>query len=224
MELITQWINNPRRDYSVGVQLYCMHGGDATLKRLFTAEAETKYKAEKLLKALKAIADGTETIKKAETEQATIETTTAATQATFYKGWPKESNRDETENSLWEKAVTLLKTIAHIHGTLMHLPSDADRCQAVFELLRYDEDLDDVYAAKEYYRENGCLPGKEADLEYLTDAFLIGQRISNLGRYIRREKANVAKNAANVEAVSRLQAFTKEFNYYAKKLGKEPVI
>src|SRR4051812_30773935 len=99
MELVTQWINNNSRNYDVGVQLYCMHGTDAGLKRLFAAEAETPFKRQKLFKSMKALVDGTETILQKQAEQAKSENASAATQATFTKGWPKESNRDSIEMS-----------------------------------------------------------------------------------------------------------------------------
>ncbi len=213
MKLIEDWLKGGQ-NYAVGVRLYMQYGRDKNLQRLFTSEGETPFKKQKLVAALKDLVAGEPSAK-----TAPVPTSITTTQDAFVKTWPASANTDDVLQDLWNQARLLLKEIAEIHGKLDVVPDDEQRRKLAFELLRKDEQLDEVYNQRDFYQKHGKPMATEPTFQIITDPWLMAKRLANLKRYIRREKQAVAKDAANQAAADRLKQYTTEFNIYAAKIG-----
>jgi hypothetical protein len=223
MEAIKAWLKG-QKQYAVGVRLYMLYGKNEQLKRLLSAEAVSPFKIQQLEAGLKALVTGEEVVKLAEKEAAEEASTTTITQNTFIKNWPAEQCGTDVERSLWEKARLLLKEIAALHASLPLLPDDNARRDAAFELLDKDDELDQVYASRDYYKQHGKLPFSDNNTSaYLTDPFAIASRMVTLSRYIRRYRTALEKNATNVMAAQLLEGYSTEYNYYARMTKKPEV-
>jgi hypothetical protein len=117
----------------------------------------------------------------------------------------------------------LLKEIAAIHSTLPLL-DPPKRLAAALTLLRKDDELDGIYEQRDYYEKHGALPGIPDASPLIEDPFLMGNRLANLKRYIRREKQAVAADPEHAGAKGRLASYVHEYNQYMRKLGKEEVV
>jgi S-adenosylmethionine/arginine decarboxylase-like enzyme len=221
MDIIKKWLANGKV-YKVGVAIYNQLGTDLLLKKLFTSEAETPYKRDRLTKALQEIANTSTAQVKEIDSQKNEQSTAVATVANFTKIWPRETCKDATETELWNQAVLLLKERSHLHSLLFSATSDDQRREIAFRLLRKDERLDKVYADREYYQKNKHLPDQKDKPQYVTDPGIMVTRIANLQRYINRVKKTLTQGP-NADAQARLEEFVKEYNHYAKIVGKEEV-
>jgi hypothetical protein len=219
MEIIKKWIASGKV-YRVGVAIYNQLGSDQLLKKLFNSEAETPYKRERLLKELKKIAADSNNQQSAIQAQKNEQSPVVATVANFSKIWPRDSCIDAVETELWNQAVVLLKERSHLHSLLFTATSDEQRREIAFKLLRKDDRLDKIYGDRDYYRKNKHLPDQSNKPQYVTDPGIMITRITNLQRYINREKKKL-KDGPNAAAQARLTAFIQEYNHYAKIIGKE---
>lgn len=215
MKLIDDWLRGGQ-PYTVGVRLYMQYGADKQMHRLFSSEGESAFKKQKLREALAALATGN----KQPATGTHKPTPVASTQEVFAKSWPAAKNTSDTMRDLWEQARLLLKEIAEIHGKLDVVPDTDQRRKLAFELLRKDEELDGVYAQRDFYETHQKLPDVAPSFSPISDPYLMANRIASLKRYVRREKQKVAADANNQAAVLRLKQYTEEYNYYATKLGK----
>lgn len=213
MDVIEAWLHG-KRDYATGVRLYMQHGTDPAFKKLFTTEAETPFKKQKLFKLLQQISQGSNSPE--ETSQIIGD---AQNQSNPSKSWRKTDNKDSVELGLWEKYRLTHKQLDDLHSQLLLFNNDDDRKEAAFRILRLDEELDEIIATRDHYRKEGKLPNTAAT-EIITDPFLMANRINCLKRYIRREKQAVAKDAGNVKAAARLKDNIDELNIYLRKLNQ----
>lgn len=238
MKLIEQWLQGGQ-PYNIGVKLYLMYGADVQLKRLLSTEGETAFKKQQLAAALRQLVQPAPLVGQPEMTATGLsgnpialsgnltalsgnpspKDNTPTTHEVFAKQWPSSLNKDDVLKGLHEQARLLLKEIASMHASLLHLPDD-ERKQTAFALLRKDDDLDALYYQRDYYLQHGRLPDQPG-FELIADPLLAAQRIANLKRYIRREKLAVKKDAGNVGAIARLKAFEDEMNAYKVKFGKE---
>jgi hypothetical protein len=208
--IITDWLS--RKDYIEGVRIYLKHGQDPALKKLFTSEQKTAYKEQRLERALGEILRGTEVVKPA--EKPTISIT--------MKSWPIEAAKDDVLKALRSDWLRKFKEMQDLRSQLMLLPNDDQRGEAALNILRLDDECDQIYAKRDYYLEHGTLPAAPEE-EFIIDPILAAQRMQTLHRYIRRERLNLKKDPANVGAAARKARFIKEFNYYAQRFGVNPV-
>lgn len=246
MKEIAEWLKGPRH-YRVGVMLYLKHGTNALLKKSLVDEPESKYKKDKLVKSFErmlekevqplrvelpsALATGKKekapTNIKPETSNLKPELASdsknplegAEGQSFTPKSWSRSDCKDDYEIKLWEKAMRLLKEIAAHHANLSAAFSDYERREIAFNLLRKDDELDAVYEERDYYRQHKVAK-EAAGIEYITDPFLMAQRLVNLKRYIRREKQNIVSKGDTSDRRERLSDYVKEYNYYAEKMQK----
>jgi hypothetical protein len=238
MDEIKAWLQGPKQ-YRVGVMLYLKHGTNALFKKSLVQEGESAFKKQKLHKELASLIEASASIQKptphpakaAATAQGIApddkdtssdtepEQTETQNPLQGGGGWPRSACRDDYELSLWEKAMLLLKQIAALHAKLSECFSDFERRSVAFNLLRLDDELDDVYEKRDHYRATKSQK-EEVTIEIITDPFLMGQRLANLTRYIRREKQNLTTKGATTDRQKRLSDYLQEYNYYAEKLNR----
>jgi hypothetical protein len=214
MQVIKDWLKGGQ-SYDVGVRLYMRYGRDKQLQRLFTSEGPSDFKRKKLASALKEIAELGEA-KPPPMKAITVSVDT--TQANFIKSWP-EPTKDDEAKLLWHEARLLLKEIAEIHGKLDVVPSDEERRKLAFQLLRKDEELDQVYVKRDFFLKHQKMPVEALPFIPITDPHLLAKRLANLQRYVRREKLAIDKDETNEQAKGRLAVFEAELNYYKEKTG-----
>jgi hypothetical protein len=215
MNLIEAWLKGGQ-PYAIGVRLYMLHGRDKSLHRLFNSEGETPFKKQKLAAALRELVSGAPATSKGSKPAPVY----AHTQEVFAKSWPESKNTTDTHSQLWQQARLLLKEIAELHGKLDVVGDVDERRQIAFQLLRKDDDLDEIYAQRDFLTEHGHLPKPQPSFQTITDPYLMAQRIANLKRYLRRERKAVATDPENEVAAARLKEYTEEYNHYAIKLGR----
>jgi 2-phospho-L-lactate guanylyltransferase (CobY/MobA/RfbA family) len=247
MDDIKAWLQGPKH-YRVGVMLYLKHGTNALFKKSLVQEGESAFKKHKLVKELSSIEASAsmafDSVKasasigfasdKAETQKQELKQEPAPskinepspTEAPLSprrgaggEGWPRSSCRDDYELSLWERAMLLLKQIAALHAKLSECFSDFERRSVAFNLLRMDDELDDIYEKRDHYRATKSQK-EEVAIEIITDPFLMGQRLANLTRYIRREKQNIITKGDTTDRQKRLSDYLAEYNLYAEKLNR----
>lgn len=205
MDDIKAWLQS--KDYLEGVRLYLELGSDENLIELFTSEARTDYKAKRLEKALRDLA-------KADPGKPAPAPTRVISAPV--KDWPDDP--DDVMKALKADATRKFKELQDLRSQLLLLPDDHARGTAAHAILRLDDEMTEIWAKRDYYKEHGRLPAEQQD-PYVTDPFIMGKRMETLRRYIRRERDHLAKDAGNVGAASRLKKFIKEFNFYAERLG-----
>ena len=212
MEMIKAWLNGSR-NYAMGVKLYVQHGDEPLLKKLFISEGETPYKRERLEIALNELFRDS----KPSTADNTSPDYTPKKQ--FEKQWRADDLKDDIEKSLWQQYRLKHKEMDDLRSQLLHFSSVEECREAAFKILRLDEELDEVIYCRNFYKEHGRLPETE-QVQYITDPFLMADRMSNLKRYIRREKQALEKDSGNTAAACRKKEFVDELNHYLNKLGK----
>jgi hypothetical protein len=178
---------------------------------MLSSEGETPFKKAKLIAEIEKLDLPEEKQQKIQVQE--IAQVQEKSTGNFFKNWPKESNKDDIELSLWLKASRLLKEIADMHSQLTLLPTDEERGRMAFALLDKDDELDKVYEQRDYYQTHGRLPNDQ-EIEYITDPKAIAKRLVALQRYIRREKQNLKDNPANTEAAARLARWEQEYKHY----------
>jgi hypothetical protein len=217
MELIKDWLSGSR-PYVIGARLYEMYGDNDLLKKMFSAETVTDYKKKRLATELQKIIDDSPTQEQpaGSTGQPVPVPTTKHARA-----WRKEDNKNDIELSLWEEYRIIHKQMDDLRSQLLLIPNDQERKTAALKILRLDDQLDEIISNRNYYLNHGTLPNQQTvQLHYLTDALLIGTRVENLRRYIRREKNALSKNPQNISAAKRKAEFVDEINHYLKQLNK----
>jgi hypothetical protein len=207
MQEIKAWLQS--KDYIEGVRLYLEHGTDENLIELFTSEARTDYKAQRLERALRELAKGDPQPKKP--DPVPVATVNA---------WPEET--DDILSALKADAMRKFKEMQHIRSQLLLLPDDHTRGEAAHNVLRLDDEITEIWRKRDYYKEHGRLPAEQQD-PYVTDPLRMGKRMETLRRYIRRERDHLAKDPGNVAAAVRRKKFIKEYNFYAERLGGDHI-
>jgi hypothetical protein len=210
MESITNWLQS--KDYVEGIRLYLEHGQDPGLKNLFTAEKQTPYKEQRLEKALREVLKGSEVVKPEERPAISI----------TMKSWPIEAAKDDVLKALRAEWLRLFKEMQDLRSQLMLLPTDEIRGETAHRILELDDQCEDLYHKRDYYLEHGKLPQAKTD-EYIVDPVKAAKRMEMLGRYIRRERANLKKDPGNIGAAARKQKFVKEYNHYAQRFGVDHI-
>jgi hypothetical protein len=239
LEAIQAWLNS-KRPYRVGVMLYLEHGQNNLFKKALATEGESRYKLDRIVKELTALnmVEGTALAKppvqnarlaqpaKQPVRQADpppvisgVKKKETAAQRYIPKSWPRADCRDDYEAMLWEKAMLLLKEIASLHAKLSECFSDYERRTVAFNLLRKDDALDDLYELRDHYRTTKSKK-EDVPVEYVTDPFMMAQRLDNLKRYLRREKLHLQTLGDTTERRERIEAYRIEYNFYAEKMGK----
>jgi len=213
MQAIQQWLDSGR-PYVVGVSLYMRYGHNANLKRLLTTEQQSPFKTEQLHKAL---------LDLVKQEHKTSAAPSAPTPSKVILTWTQPADSNKVELALWHKARLLLKEIGVLHSSLTIITQIEARRDAALLLLDKDDELNDVYTQRDYYRLHGHLPEESNEAGYFSNPFDIARRMQTVKRAIRKFKARVAKNANDVVAAGKLQQLTNEHNYYAHLL-KVPLL
>jgi hypothetical protein len=214
MDLIRAWLKG-NKDYKTGVKLYVQFGGDSLVKRLYTTEKETPFKKGQLEADLRALLNEQSFQDLSDQPTAPIINT-----QNIVKAWPADSCRDDLEKAIRTRWLMKFKEMQDLRSQLLYLPTDDQRCDAAFRILRLDRECDQLYYERDHYRQHGRLPLDDTTDDYIQDPMVMAMRITSLQRYIRREAVNLSRDPSNKDAAARRLKFITELNFYYNKLGK----
>ena len=210
METIRLWLNG-NRDYAAGVKLFLLYGKDKLLKRLFTEEACTDYKKKKLIEVLQGML---------------LENKADATEAaTPQKNKIRVVKEEQAPDQEWSKTFDDVEAALHakwkpLYVEMMDLCSrlgDVSRAgkkypgkkleagKMVFRILDLDDQCDDIYSQRDFYRENKRLPEAKGYGQLCVDPLQVPTKLKNHERYVRQYKTQLSLYPANVEAAKNLQ-------------------
>lgn len=227
MNDIRDWYNG-RRNYKEGVALYLKHGNNAQLKRLFTAEAETPFKKEKLISAIGEILvpqkklksfslhkEGPEIIKRINNLIQPAE-----------KRWRQEDNQDDIEKALylqWKplfaEMMNLVARVGDVARAGTKDPSKKDEAgRMALRILELDDQCDDIYFNRDFYLKNKKLPAEEKLVDISLDPNKWHTRLESHKRYVRRFRNALDKDPSNLSAAEFLKKHEWAVGEYKKLL------
>lgn len=206
MQIIADWLNG-RREYTAGVKLYLMYGEDRKLKRLFSEEGLSDYKKKRLEAELRGLMEGSKKEKKEETKVVAR----VGGEKLIESKWNKE--RDEIENSLYlqwkEKFVEMMDLCSRIGDVaregLKNATKKQEAARMAFRILDLDEECDEYYRKRDFYKENKKLPDERKRGELCMDPRQIPKKLLNHERYVRDYKRKLKENAADEAAAEQLK-------------------
>lgn len=223
MEEIRDWLNSSK-DYAAGVQLYLKYGNDRTLKALFTQEAETAFKRDRLFAALKLIY---ENLRNPTTPKAAIQRQLEKNNPPEnFKYWPPVPISDPVLNALYEQwkpiYAEMMNLSARIYDVAVFGEKDQQKaleaCSMVHRILDLDDKCDEIYAKRDYYYEHGALPTLLVETEIVGDPVRWATLMNNAERYVRQYKGKLKKDPSNEKAAAKLKHYEAEQAKYRKLL------
>jgi hypothetical protein len=200
MEDIRQWFQSGQ-PYNEGIQLYIAHGTDAQLKRLFTMEAETAFKREKLHTALKQLLH-----RPAPIAPPPFPINTAATlYSPKSHAWPPAPIEDTVLKALWEQWRPLYAEFKSLQQRLYHVAlggktdpnKKLEAGQMAHRILDLVDDIEAIYRQRDYYIDNSALPSNQPPADDIIDPVRWATELKNNERYVRDYKAKLEKQPAH---------------------------
>lgn len=206
---IRTWLNSRVKSYDAGVQLYLQYGQDPGLRALFTLEAESDFKYQRLVQALQElICPGEEGEKTALLSSSAIPTQPRAIIADFsqfHKGWPNPI-ADPVIQALYEQWRPLYADLMSaqqriyeiaLQGENGNTAKELEACQLAHRIIDLDNECDDLYSRRNHYLSHGHLPGNDQQKEIVGDPVRWATERQNGLRYIREYRAKIKKDPAN---------------------------
>lgn len=207
MEEVRSWLNGDR-DYFAGCKLYLKYGDDPVLTALFRKQDISRFKEERLLKAMIDIWRGGQV-------KATLPNAIVAPSNRKDEGWPK--SRDKILSALRKQWEPLFKEMKTLHAQLLLIGSDEERGVAAHRILDLDDACDIIYAKRDHYLQYGRLPD-EKEPDKVVDPAKYAVRLEAAKRYVRRYKNHLKKNPKNEKYAAKLKKYQAEVLFYKEKL------
>jgi hypothetical protein len=208
---IRTWLNNQVKSYDSGVKLYLQYGQDPALKALFTLEAESDFKARRLIQALQELislpaVNEQDNINPDDLQQIQLPFSQPDTIdfSQLHKGWPNPIT-DPVIQALYDQwrplYAELMSGQQRIYEVALQAENgntakDLEACQLAHRIIDLDYECDDLYAARDYYLDRGRLPGDDKK-EVVGDPVRWATERQNALRYIREYRAKVKKDPTN---------------------------
>lgn len=224
MQDVANWLKT--EVYDEGVKLYLKYGKDPALKNMFS-EGQTDFKRKRLKSVLQEILNNYEkpTIKKA---IITRQVEHQPILASF--GWPNPITDEVIRqlHNLWQpKYQELMNLQARIYEVALlaekGIPNkDFEACQMAHRILDLDDEIEEIYAQRDYYFSNGKLPAtKVEETEVVGDPVRWATEHESCKRYIRRYKHKIESNPGHpslAKWAELLQQYEKKAAHYKKLL------
>lgn len=223
MQEIRDWLNSTK-EYATGVKLYLKFGSDPILKSLFTKEAESQFKRERLFLALKSIYDN---YRKPTTAKAAIQRQVEKQRPPEnFKYWPTVPISDPVLSALHEQwkpiYAEMMNLSARLHEVAVLGGKDQQKaleaCSMAHRVLDLDDQCDEIYAKRDHYYQHGTLPGPLNKPEPVGDPVRWVTLMNNAERYVRQYKNKLKRDPANEKIASQLQKHQEAYSNYRKLL------
>jgi hypothetical protein len=223
MEDIRDWLNS-KRDYNTGVQIFLQHSKDGLLRRLFTQEGFSDYKQKKLVSLM----EGLLINKPKPTAKEMLLAAKELPPPEKKKEPAWSSTRDDVEQSLYlqwrEKYSEMVNLQARVGDISKEATKSKDKSKMdeagrmALRILDLDDECDDLFWRRDFYKKNGRLPEDEAPMVIAIDASLWYKKLHNHQRYARKFRHIITKDPSNTTAAALLQKHEWAVSEYKKLL------
>ncbi len=220
MDDIRKWFNG-KRNYLDGVALYVKYGQDEGLKKLFTKEAESAFKKQRLVSALEEILSAGRSEKSPQQKKTLEEFAVRQMNRKWLhdngiedapeKRWPEQ--RDEILQSLWlqwkDKFGEMMNLCARVGDLSKEGLKDPNKEQEAgrmgLRILDLDDECEQLYKQRDHYKQHGKLLQDAKPVDISLDPVQWGSKLANHQRYVRRFKKDLLKDPANTEKAELLK-------------------
>jgi len=193
MEPIVSWLNSSR-SYQEGVNLYLKYGTDRLLRNCFMEPIETDFKRKKLVEALRGLLETTREEKQIVKKAETVIVSTG-------KQWPDDP--DDILTSLRERWRPLYGEMTMLQGRLHEVANQGQRVkekkeearQMAGRILELQDEINGIYAEKEYYQQHGSLPVPVKTVEENISLEEAYRKKQNNERYLRDLAGKLSRTA-----------------------------
>lgn len=204
MDDIKAWLCGPA-DYDTGVLLYNRFGINAALKRLFK-EQWSAFKEDTLISALKDLYNANEPKNEATSAQQTVR----VTPFNQFKHWPSDTGSDPVILALHQQWKPLFAEMMNLMHRVYDVAKQGEKninkaieaYQMAARILVLDDQIELIYAKRNFYYEHNRLPDnlEDPEQEEIIDPVKIAIELANNQRYVREYKVKLKKNPGHRSA------------------------
>lgn len=193
--------------YDQGVNLYLKYGNDPTLRALF-AEDYSDFKNKKLHRVLSELLENYE---QPATKKAVQQRQVEQSPAIAHRGWPATLDPVlQTLHDQWKPLfVEMMNMQARIYDVALmaeqtnQVDKKEEACQLAHRILDIDEQMEQIYAQRDYYIVHGKLPETIVkEKEVVGDPVRWATELQNQERYVRRYRGKLKKDPKNKNAAN----------------------
>lgn len=126
----------------------------------------------------------------------------------WHKGWPNPIS-DPVIQQLFEQFKPLYSELMHLQANIYEVAMQGregntnkklQACQMAHRILDLDDELDEIYAARDHVLETGRLPEKNNEEEIVGDPVRLATQRLNYERYVRYYRNLLEKNPGDKKA------------------------
>lgn len=222
---IVAWLESGR-DYKEGVKLYDRFGSSPTQKRIFRVGGESKRNVSILAFELGKLAKKSVKVVQPKTvEQKKRQVVSVIIPKVEQVG--RRPNTPEVDK-LRKRVVDMLKVRGNMHAMLEFLPTDDERKESAFNILKMDGEVQEIYDRLAHYDKHGVLPPEKTvkqvpvkDIDAMDTESLIKLQYT-LKTYVSRyrKKLERCKPGDASKNQSYLDRYTSELEEVSKRLKR----
>lgn len=177
MKVIEEWLNSKHQNYTIGCSYYKTFGNDENLKRYFCNGFDTNKKA-RLIEALKELCNKTHIKKHTRTEVEQMPEGSDSISKAIHKEWLEP----------YTKMNYIRHSIDEL-GTNNDEQTKTKRFVLVEEILRLEDECENIWKKRDGFEENKVLPTKKTKTIVIpTTPLELGLFIENCAKQIRKNK------------------------------------
>lgn len=225
MESVRIWLKG-NKDYSTGAKLYQLYGKDLRLKSLFKLP-ENIFRKNMLLQELQKLCPDVKAIKPASLPiKKPVEPAKKRPEPKKEYVWSDKP--DAVEQSIYSRWKPLFLEMMDLVSRVGDIAKQGEKDPAkeleagrmVHRILDLDDELEELYAERQFYLDNGKEKVKFPYGDPCIDPILIPQKLQNHQRYLREQKRKLEKDPSSTEAALLMKKHQWFVDHYSKILKK----
>jgi hypothetical protein len=207
MDSIRDWLNG-NRDYATGVVLYNLYGDNDAVKQML-AQGATDYRKGKLVEHLQAVLQTAKPV--------TIQIAKVPKTVYVKRENTPDARVPEEQDAYRKEWLPLFMEMNNLRHKLRLMPTDEERCDAAFEVLRLQKECMKIWAKRDYELQYGKQPEVKNTGGAVPTNELKAQQL-NLRTYVTKYKKLMDANPLNEKYSTKYETYKVQLDAVNERL------